>query len=100
MDGTVSGRVVGRYRTLWVRRSSLPGRQWATQESNFWSGSVLGDLRKLCKELAKAHPWNVDEGTWFVLTGEAPMVLPISTKPNSSSVLGRTYNTISLRAVP
>ena len=61
---------------------------------------MLGELRKLCKKLAKAYPWNVDEATWFVLTGEAPMALLIRTKTNSSSVLRRTYNTISLTVQP
>ena len=61
---------------------------------------MLGEPRKLCKVLAKAHPWNVDEASWFVLTGEAPMAPPIRTKINSLSVLGRTYNTISLTVQP
>jgi hypothetical protein len=63
----------------------------------FWPGSVLGNLRKLCKELTKVHPWDIDEAIWFVLTDEHPTVPPIRTRINSISVLGgRAYNTISL----
>jgi hypothetical protein len=66
-----------------------------------WPGSVLGNLRNLCKELTKAHPWDVYEAIWFVLTGEIPLVRPIRAKTHSSSVLGgRAYNTISLTVQP
>jgi hypothetical protein len=67
----------------------------------FWRGSVLGDLHKLCKELVKAHPWDIDEATWFVLTGEMPLVRPIRAKTTSSFVPdGRAYNSISLVIQP
>jgi hypothetical protein len=67
----------------------------------FWPGSVLGDLRRLCNELTKAHPWDLDEATWFVITGETPFVRPIRAKTHTSSLLGgRTYNTISLTIQP
>src|SRR5215217_1329580 len=67
----------------------------------FWSASVLGDLRKLCKELTKSHPWNVDEAAWFVLTAEYPMLRSISAKINSSWTPGtRANTTISLTVQP
>jgi hypothetical protein len=67
----------------------------------FWPGSVLGDLRKLCKELVKSHPWDIDGATWFVLTGEYPIVQPIKTKINSSWTVGtRAHTTISLTVQP
>jgi hypothetical protein len=67
----------------------------------FWPGSVLGNLRKLCKALTKAHPWDVDQATWFVLTGDAPLVRPIQAKINSSWMLGRrALTTISLNVQP
>jgi hypothetical protein len=69
---------------------------------SFWLNSVLGSLRKICKQLVKAHPWDVDEAAWFVLTGEAPWVPPISARINHSGVLGSSvgYSTISLTFQP
>jgi len=68
----------------------------------FWPHSVLGNLRKVCKELVKAHPWGVDEAAWFVLTEEIAFVHPIRGKINSSTVLGTSahYTTISLTVQP
>lgn len=69
--------------------------------ATFWPGSVLGGLRKLSKELTKSHPWNIDEATWFVLTGEHPIVGPIKAKINSSWTVGtRAHATISLTVQP
>jgi hypothetical protein len=68
---------------------------------SFWPHSVLGNLRKLCKELVKAHPWDIDEATWFVLTGEPPLVRPIRARTPSSWKPGiRAYTTISLTVEP
>jgi hypothetical protein len=67
----------------------------------FWPGSVLGVLRRLCKELTKSHLWNTDEATWFVLTAERPMLRPISAKINSFWTPGtRAHTTISLTVQP
>jgi hypothetical protein len=67
----------------------------------FWPGSVLGELRKLCKELTKAHPWDIDQATWFVLTGETPFVHPIRAKKQETwRIDGRAYTTISLTVQP
>jgi hypothetical protein len=67
----------------------------------YWQGSVLGDLRKLCKELTKGHPWGIDEATWFVLTGETPPVQPIRAKIHSTWVpFSRALTTISVTAQP
>jgi len=69
---------------------------------SFWPHSVLGNLRKVCEELVKAHPWSVDEAAWFALTEETPFVHPIMGKINSSTVLGTSahYTTISLTVQP
>jgi hypothetical protein len=67
----------------------------------FWPGSVLGDLRKISKELTKCHPWDIDAATWFALTGEYPVVRPIEAKVNSSWTVGtRAHTTISLTVQP
>jgi hypothetical protein len=67
----------------------------------FWPGSVLGELRTLCKELTKVHPWDIDQATWFVLTGETPFVRPIRAKKQETWLIdGRAYTTISLTVQP
>ncbi len=70
---------------------------------SFWpnSGSVLGELQKICKEITTAHPWDIDEATWFVLTGEIPFVRPIrSTVTTQQRPGGRSHTTISLTIQP
>jgi hypothetical protein len=67
----------------------------------FWPGSLLGDLRELCRVMTKSHPWDIDQATWFVLTGEPPLVQPIRAKVNSSWIPGiRALTTISLTIQP
>jgi hypothetical protein len=67
----------------------------------FWPGSVLGELRWLCKELIKAHPWDINEATGFVLTGDTPFVRPIRAKKQEAWLMdGRAYTTISLTVQP
>jgi hypothetical protein len=69
----------------------------------FWPGSVLGELRgELCKELTKVHPWDIDQTTRFVLTGETPFVHPIRARMQEETWLtdGRAYTTISLTVQP
>ncbi len=51
---------------------TYPANNGRPERVTFWSGSGLGNLRRLCKVLTKAHPWDTDEATWFVLTGEVP----------------------------
>jgi hypothetical protein len=71
---------------------------------------ILGEMR-LCSSLikrfsdrllVKAHPWDVDEAAWFVVTGEVPLVRPIKAKINSSAVLDSStgYTPISLEIQP
>lgn len=70
---------------------------------SFWPGSysILGELRKICKEITTAHPWDIGEATWFVLTGEVPFVRPIrSTVPTQRLLGGRAHATISLAIQP
>jgi hypothetical protein len=67
----------------------------------FWPGSLLGDLRNLCKVMTKSHPWDFDQATWFVLTGETPFVRPIrARKQETWQMDGRAYTTISLTIQP
>jgi hypothetical protein len=67
----------------------------------FWPSSVLGELRGLCKGLTKVHPWDIDQATWFVLTGETPFVRPIRAKKQETwQTDGRAYTTISLTVQP
>jgi hypothetical protein len=67
----------------------------------FWPGSVLGELRGLCKELTKVHPWDIDQATWFVLTEVTPFVRPIRAKKQETWLMdGRAYTTISLTVQP
>jgi hypothetical protein len=67
----------------------------------YWPGSVVGDLRKVCNRLTKAHPWDIDEAIWFVLTDETPSVRPIVSKINSSWVPDtRVQTTLSLTIQP
>jgi hypothetical protein len=50
----------------------------------------------------QAHPWNIDEATWFVLTAEPPWVRPVKAKIEHSTILGSSahYTTISLTVQP
>jgi hypothetical protein len=67
----------------------------------FWPGSVLGELRELCKELTKVHPWDIYQATWFMLTGETQFVHPIRAKKQETWLIdGRAYTTISLAVQP
>jgi hypothetical protein len=67
----------------------------------FWPGSVLGELRELCKRLTKVHPWDTDQATRFVLTGETPPVRLIRAKKQETWQMdGRAYTTISLTVQP
>jgi hypothetical protein len=40
-------------------------------------GSVCADLRRLSRTLAQFFPWEERDAMWFVLTGQAPWILPI-----------------------
>jgi hypothetical protein len=74
-----------------------------TRIVSFWpnADSVLGELRRLCKEITRAHPWDIDEATWFVLTGEVPVVRPVkSTALMSGLPSARAHSTISLTIQP
>jgi len=39
-----------------------------------WPDSVLDDLRQVSRFLSKEFPWSPGRATWFVLTGETPLM--------------------------
>jgi hypothetical protein len=42
--------------------------------------SVLGELQRLASRLTEQFPWQEAQATWFVLTGEPPLVSPVKTR--------------------
>jgi hypothetical protein len=97
---------LGEEHTVFIRNpqsyDSLYLGEDALRRITFWPGSVLGELRELCKELTKVHPWDIDQATWFLLTGETPFVRPIRARKQEEMWLtdGRAYTTISLTVQP
>jgi hypothetical protein len=58
---------------------TLPyGSELPSREVPVWPSSVLGILRKLSVALAGHYTWQEEDAAWFVLTGEEPMVSPLS----------------------
>jgi hypothetical protein len=47
----------------------------------------LGDLHKLVGQLIERYPWEEFEAVWFVLTGRAPWVAPLSWQARGSGVV-------------
>lgn len=96
----------GEEHTVFIRNpqsyDSLYLGEDALRRITFWPGSVLGELRELCKELTKVHPWDIDQATWFLLTGETQFVRPIRARKQEEMWLtdGRAYTTISLTVQP
>jgi len=45
--------------------------------------SVLGELQRLASSLTERFPWGEAQATWFVLTGEPPLVPPIKVRYTS-----------------
>lgn len=45
-----------------------------------WTNSVLFRLRDAATRLAQRYPWDIGDAGWFVLTGQAPEVEPITTR--------------------
>ncbi len=42
--------------------------------------SVLGELQQLSSNLTERFPWGQAQPTWFVLTGEPPLVPPVKAR--------------------
>jgi hypothetical protein len=42
--------------------------------------SVLGELQRLASRLAEQFPWREVQATWFILTGEPPLVPPVKVR--------------------
>lgn len=49
-----------------------------------WPGSVLDEVRIVAGYLSRRFPWRPHEATWFLLTGDAPPVSPLSTSYSAS----------------
>ena len=45
--------------------------------------SVLGELQRLASSLTERFPWGEAQATWFVLTGEPPLVPPVKVRYTS-----------------
>ena len=45
--------------------------------------SVLGELQRLASSLTERFPWPEAQATWFVLTGEPPLVPPVKVRYTS-----------------
>jgi hypothetical protein len=45
--------------------------------------SVLGELQRVARRLTEQFPWREAQATWFVLTGEPPLVSPVKTRYTS-----------------
>jgi hypothetical protein len=50
--------------------------------------SVLGELRKYADNLIQKYPWWEPEAVWFVLTGIAPWVAPVSMNARGTGLSG------------
>jgi hypothetical protein len=53
-------------------------RELPSREVPVWPVSVLGILRDLSVALARHFAWQEEDACWFVLTGETPIVSPLS----------------------
>jgi hypothetical protein len=42
--------------------------------------SVLGELQRLASRLTEQFPWREAQATWFILTGEPPLVPPVKAR--------------------
>jgi hypothetical protein len=45
--------------------------------------SVLGELQQVASSLTERFPWGEAQATWFVLTGESPLVPPVKVRYTS-----------------
>jgi hypothetical protein len=48
--------------------------------------SVLGELQQLASSLIERFPWGETQTTWFILTGEPPLVPPVKVRYTSRPV--------------
>src|SRR5215216_5628760 len=62
----------------------FPGEDGETHRTLVLSGSVLGDLVSKARELLRHYPWFEEDAVWFLLTGEAPYVAPMTMRAKFS----------------
>jgi hypothetical protein len=97
---------VGDYATIRVRWSENPeGIEWSVQSvvtegkdgTRLWfrnekgkdefiavrRDSVLGELQRRSSRLTEQFPWREAQATWFILTGEPPLVPPVEVRYTS-----------------
>jgi len=55
----------------------FPDRKGRCTTVQVWPGSVLDEVRAISEELAELYHWDKAEATWFLLTGERPVVRPL-----------------------
>lgn len=56
----------------------FPGEDGRPYRTLAKPGSVLGDLHDKVTQLIRRYPWDESDATWFVLTGETPLVAPLT----------------------
>jgi hypothetical protein len=57
---------------------AFPGQDGYTHRVLALRTSVLGRLHEEVGHLVRKYPWEEQDATWFVLTGETPAVVPLS----------------------
>jgi hypothetical protein len=56
----------------------FPGEDGRTHRVLVLSGAVLGELHEQAGRLIQHYPWEESDAVWFILTGEAPWVSPVT----------------------
>jgi hypothetical protein len=57
------------------------GEGWREIDVPYWSGSVIWRLREDARAFEfRSYPWSVDQAIWFMLTGKAPIVYPLTAR--------------------
>jgi hypothetical protein len=58
----------------------FPGENGATHRTLVRSASLLGRLYSAVQKLLRDYPWFEEHAVWFMLTGEAPYVAPMTVR--------------------
>jgi hypothetical protein len=75
-----------------------------------WHDSLLGELQRVVSRLTERFPWREARATWFILTGEPPLVPPVTVRYTLGHPLVRlkrfgdtrrfTYGEVTISAAP
>lgn len=57
---------------------AFPGQDGYTHRVFALRKSVLGELHEEVSRLIRKYPWEEQDATWFILTGETPSVVPLT----------------------